>query len=368
MNRIYSLYFQQIPIRRTPADEHLHLLNAKEIRAIRRLEWWIVGLSAVIGTNGVLLLYLPQYFFPAWFPISHFTIPWLDFPFDISIIGTIYGSGLAFVEVWLLYLLNLYGAHEIAVTTGFLDRQTKADTNRTNTLLQIGLEKKDKQILRYGIDPYQGLPKRSVLLISLFFSMKATLSNVLVKIFLRRILGRYAVREVMDLAGIPVFAFWNAIATRVVLREARVVIMGQNLIERLLERLDNQQDMSVEAKGLIYDTLQYIAICKRDYHRNHYYLTHRLLTHLNISAKAKHILSKNYVEQLSSAPVEVANLCRLIIVFGLVLDGELSWREKQRIAVLNKKHLLTEKFNQIQRYKNDFLNGRGLETVINKYL
>ncbi|MFN8353081.1 MAG: hypothetical protein U0Y10_01430 [Spirosomataceae bacterium] len=366
MKRIFSLIFKKLPIRHTAADADLHLLNTQEIRSVRQHEKAAIILAAVIGMNGVLLLYLPQYWHPDWFPISHFKV--LGFVLDISIGATIYGVLLSSIEVYLLYILNLYCAHEIAVVTGFIDKDSINDVSKTNTLLDISLEKKNKDILRYGIDPYQGLSKQAIFLMGALFSLKAALSNVAVKLLLSRLLGRYAVREVLDLAGIPIFAFWNAVAVRVVLREARVVIMGQNLIERLLQRIPADLHLSETDHELLYDTLQFIAISKRDYHRNHYYLTYRILEQYQIAPKQKHVLSDDYFDHLHQAPPAVANLCKMLILTGFMLDGSLSTRERNRLQLLHRRQVLDETFAQLRKWTHNFFNGKGIEPLMDKYL
>jgi hypothetical protein len=368
VNRLFALYFQQLPVRQVTADADLHLLNEREVKVIKQLETKSIVAAALIGAVGVLLLYLPQYYWPKWFLVQTITIPFFPaLSVELSVAATVYGIVLVFVEVWLLYLVNLYGAHQIAVAMGLLTSQTKANHPLGAELLQIGLEQKSRAILRYGLDPYQGLSKRSVWLITLLFGLKATLSNVVVKLLLRRVLGRFAVREVMDLAGIPVFAFWNAAATRIVLREARVVIMGQHLIEQVLIRI-GRPPLSGADQTLVYDTLQFIAVSKRDFHRNHHYLTERLLTHLGIVAEAYHPLPEDFFDKLKSAPAQVADLCRIIILLGFVLDGELSWRERRRLHELNQEGILKESLSEVTLSKDDFYNGRGLAVWLNRYL
>lgn len=187
-----------------------------------------------------------------------------------------YSVVLVIIEIILLTLLNIWCAHEIAVATGFLTYENKKSTDKRTLLLDIGLEKKNKQILTYGIDPLQGINKKALLAWNFFFILKATLSNMLFKILIQRLLGRYAVKAVQDFAGIPVFAGWNAYGTRVILKEARVIIMGQNLIEVVVAAIRKDQQPTPYFKDLLYDTLQYIAISKRDFHQNHFILTKNL--------------------------------------------------------------------------------------------
>jgi hypothetical protein len=223
----------------------------------------------------------------------------------------------------------------------------------------------------FGIDPYQGMKISQVWMINLFIALKATLSNMVVKILVRRVLGRYAVREVLDLLGIPIFAFWNIMATRNILREARVMIMGQNLIDFIVptfEKIALKIKDVPETKPLIYDTLQFIAVSKRDYHANHAYLTAKILPIFGIAIEEKHLIPNDYDLRLAAAEPTLKRFCQLLIIIGLLLDGQISWRERQRINTFHKNSIIELSVNELIALKNDFLEGSGITTSINKFM
>ena len=89
------------------------------------------------------------------------------------------------------------------------------------------------------------------------------------------------------MASIPVFAFWNAIGTYYVLKEVRIVIMGQNLIDRVGAVMNNPITAIKIDHEILYKTLQYIAISKRDYHYNHYFLTKNLFELFQLKESSK---------------------------------------------------------------------------------
>jgi hypothetical protein len=347
-------------------------LNEDEIGRIRRQENLAIFWSAFIGMLGVLVLYLPQYFFPQYFPDTEITLPIVG-KIQFPVISTLFGIPLVFLEIYALTLLNIHSVHLIAAATGFINSKDKYSEEKRAKLLGISTEEKDKSLLNYGIDPLQGMAKFQIFAITALFALKATLSNLVMKIIVRRVLGRYAVREVLDMLGIPIFAFWNAMATRTVLREARVVIMGQNMIDNILVNISSNDELkssmqSIDNQTILYDTLQFIAISKRDFHANHIYLTHHILNVFRVTIKEKHLLSKDYFHNLNNAPKAVQNLCKFIIILGFLLDGSFSFREIKRLKILNKEEILSENITKVRDYKNDFLNGKGLESLEKQYL
>jgi hypothetical protein len=152
-----------------------------------------------------------------------------------------------------------------------------------------------------------------------------------------------------------------------VLREARVIIMGQAIIESLVRSLPLSQ-LPANGQIMLYDTLQYIAIGKRDYHQNHDMLTERLMQRFEIPIEKSHYVSANYLELLSHRHDVAARLCRLVLVLGYILDGRVSRRERLQIERLNRLGILDERYEDVQRFCTDFVRGAGVERLIQHYL
>ncbi len=273
--------------------------------------------------------------------------------------------GQDWVELYLLVLLNIAGVHEIAVATSFIDAQTKKE--KGEALLHVGLEKKNNQASRYGIDPFQGLNKWALFLFTLLMRLKGWVGNQIVRYLLRLLLGRYAVRALLDFSGMPIYMVINALSTRKVLREAKVIIMGQALIGLFLQRLPGRE-LSHPEKVLLYDTLQYIAMSKRDFHQNHYLLTKSLLEYFHVSVEDEHQLPDDYLERLRSAPDSIRALCKISIILGFILDGQFSSRERLRVRRLNNLGIIRESYTDIKRYSREFLNGAGIDSWSESYL
>ena len=362
----YNWFYRVLPVKKVNTDQELFLLNDNEIKLIRQKEHFAVWAAAFFGAMGVILLYLPQYVAPHWFPVTPLTL--FGKTFQLPIIAILYSVMLVYIEILLLTFLNIYCIHAIAVATGFLNQVNKKDKEKRRLMMNVGLEKKDKSLLQYGIDPLQGLNKKGLLIWNFLLTLKATLSNMLFKFIIQRLLGRYAIRAVQDFAGVPIFAAWNAWGTRTVLRQARVVIMGQNLVIMLGRRIRTDQEPSAEFKDLLYDTLQYIAVSKRDFHQNHSVLTKKLFDIYNIAPRENHWLEDGYLEKLKAAPQAQREVCLLLIIVGFILDGNISIRERLKINELQREKLLDLKDKEILRYHKDFLTGKGIEGLIAKYI
>jgi hypothetical protein len=365
MRNHFDLFYQKLPLRNVGADDQLHLLNDREIAHIRRSQRLITAVAALLSVIGFLSYYLPVYRYPLLFPSIKLAIPFIGAEIRLPWAELLWCMALMSIEIYLLTLLNIIGAHQIAIATGFISKATKPE--RADAVLQIGLEKKTTEVNRYGIDPFQDLDKRLLFIFNSILMFKGWFANQALRFLVRLLLGRYAVRALLDFAGMPIYMAINAYSVHAVMREARVNIMGRTMIELLIARLP-RREISAAEKDLIYDSLQFIAICKRDFHYNHYLLTKSLLELFYIPSEEYHRLPYDYAERLKQAPAATAALCQLIILLGFMLDGRISWRERLRLRHMNRLGVLKESYADLKRYARDFLNGAGVDSWSEKYL
>jgi hypothetical protein len=365
MTGLSERFFNRLPVRRLSTDGQLHLLDRQEIRRLRLIQSTVMAIAATFSVLGFLAYYLPIYWCPQWFPAAQVSLPFLNAPLRLAWGECLWGIALALLELWALVFLNLASVHEIAVTTGFLHADNKAE--KGESLVKIGLEIRSPDVRRYGIDPFQGLNIWLLFLFNLVFRLKGWLGNKAIRFLTRVLLGRYAVRSLLDFSGMPLYMAINAYAAYTVMREAKVIILGQAAVGLLLLRLPEVALSSAE-QGLLYDTLQYIAICKRDFHANHYLLTKGLLDHFHIPPKPYHRLSEDYLDKVQGARPGVQALCRLVILLGFILDGHLSWRERWKLRRLKERHVLAEGDREAKRCLRDFVNGAGISSWSDAYV
>src|SRR5262245_26095352 len=365
MGNHFDRFYQKLPARNTGADKQLHLLNQAEIKGLHQRQRLVMAMAALFSVIGFLSYYLPVYRFPHLFPSIKMAFPLIGAAIRLPWAELSWCVALTSIELYLLTLLNIFGAHEIAVATGFIAGAMKPE--RADAILRIGLEKKTTEVSRYGIDPFQGVDKRLLFFFNAVLRLKGWFANQVIRFLVRLLLGRYAVRAVLDFGGLPIYLAIIAYSDYAVLREARVLIMGQTLINLLIARLP-RRELSAAEKELLYDTLQYVAVCKRDFHQNHYLLTRALLEFFGVPAENYHRLPDDYAERLKQAPAASAALCRLIILLGFILDGRVSWRERLRLRQMNRLGVLKEGHADLKRYARDFLNGAGVDSWSEAYL
>jgi hypothetical protein len=354
MDRLAANYLSNRKPVGNDADEP-YLLNETEISVIRKTRREILIIAAVLGVLGVLFLYLPQYFFPTLFPDT--IIHLFGKPYAFPIITSVYGIILVFAEIYALTFFNLRAVRIISGVCQFPYKQDPEYDKHIRALASAALEKEDKDILLFGINPYFGLPKLSYTLFFILNKLKATLSNVLLKILIKRVLGRFALREITDLAGIPIYAFWNAWASHLVIKEATIRIMAPLTIRQFVTNLHKRYDTNPSFKEMIVETLQFIAILKRRFNYSHFLLTEELFRQFAIE---KETPAGDFLQKITDCSPEVRHGLQQLIVFGVLIDGSLSRAEKKRLQLLEEKGLLPMSMDAIVQLEKDYVQGRGL--------
>ncbi|GAB3029563.1 LBF_2804 family protein [Spirosoma pulveris] len=338
-----------------PADEP-YVLNPVESRVIRRTKIVTLTMASFLGVMGVLLLYGPQYMWPYLFTNTTFRL--FGNVFALPLVTIFYGLLLVYLEVYLLVALNLRGVKMIMHVCQFPNAHDAQYERHLQALAKAALEKTNRGVLRLGISPYLNMPRWGLTLFFLINTAKAALSSVALKFFIKRFFGQYALRQVTELAGMPIYAFWNAWASWHVLHEAQVRVMAPTTIREFVHELHEEWGKNDEFSPLILEALQYVSILKRQYNYAHFLLTETLIDRFALQADMP--ISDNFLEKLAKAPASVQRSLERLLVFGVLVDGKLSYLEKRRLGELRKHGFLTYSVVEIKRIGDDYNMGRGL--------
>lgn len=315
--------------------------------------------AAIAGALAVILCYVPYHLFgPNVFQITPVWIPIYGDYIELEISFLVFSIALLIAEIAFLTINNIRMVNKIAHVCEFPDeRDPFADLN-IQSLIATSFEKKINAQKDIGINPFSGLSKMSLFLYTAFNLAKAALTNFMFKILVRRILGRYAIRLVVDLAGIPIYAFWNAYATRKVAREAKTRILANPLIIDFTTHLLQEQKENLEFKRELYHLLEYIAITKRQYNVNHYVLAISLLKAFEIPIEYNRVFDKETLHRIEkSSELTKIGFSKLMLV-GLALDGAISEKEMLYIYQWQKKNIYIFSIEDSVFYAKEFYNGK----------
>jgi len=347
------------------AGEELFLLSEKEIAALKKIRTQTYLKAILAGSLGVILLYVPYHLWgDVLFPTTIVSLPYLADPLALQIEFLIFSVVLVVVEIIYLTRLNIKSVSAIAEACGCPSKHDPNFEDNVHALIAVGLEKKQKELAAIGINPYEGLSKWSVVLYQVALKLKAALSGFLVKLLVTKVLGRYALRMIVDLAGIPVYAFWNAWGTRTIMNEARVRVMAPPLINKFTQNLYDEFKENVQFRSAIYNTLQAISTSKRSFHYNHFLLATSILNKFGIPVSTAPQYEENFLENVPKFDADVERAIAKLLLFGIMIDGRLSMREKRALQNLRELNVMPYSEEQVKRWTKDYFEGRGLEEFL----
>jgi len=343
------------------------ILKAKEIRKrVKAIRIRIITISALYGTLGVLFLFLPQYFSPSLFPKHLFKIPIINYTFSLSISELIYGVFLTALEIWLLALTDFRSVSRIAAVYDFEpDNEQKNKAEETLELVNICLGKDKQKMKEVGINPLQKTSKTSIVLLLILYRAKAFLSRFIVRFIIKKILGRLAVRAVLDMLGIPIYAFWNAFAASEIMRKANMRMHAHKLMYQTGAWFHERFSENSEFKNLVYDTLQYIAIEKKSFYPTDYLFVKHFLQIFEVPIVKEHILSDNYIAKIKSSSNEIKDAMAKFIIIGFLIDGKLGSLEIRALNQLKDEGIVPWKISQIKIWMKEYLLGHGFWEMLN---
>jgi len=338
-----------------PTDEP-YVLNDLESRVIRRTKTATLVVAAFLGILGVTLLYLPQQIWPVFFSDTPITIS--GSVYELPLITILYGALLVYIEVNLLLAINRWGVKLIMHVCQFPRNHDAQYDRHLRALANAALEESNKGIIRFGVDPYLHLPRWGVTFFLLLNLAKAALSELAIKTMLTQVAGRYVFRQMTDFVGAPFYAFWNAWASWRVFHEAQIRIMAPTTIREFVNELYDEWGKDDQFRSLILEALHYTGILKRQYNYANFLLTETLTD--RFALKTTDTLTGHFAERLAASPATVRLSIERLLVFGVLIDGKLSWTDRKRLKILRRKGVFTQDMQDIEQLSREYNAGRGL--------
>ena len=335
-------------------ERHGYTLNALQKKQLKDLQLKIYLVAGLIGACAVMIVIFP-FHFTHLLDIQHFDL--FGYQFDFELYYTIYAVVMIFPEIWLLNMLNIYAVRRICEIYKYPSASQTDYGEQVALLTEAGLEMPAKHMKLLEIDPYIGLTKFSYYALLIGTKLKATLSNVLMKFLVRRLLGRYALRIITDLAGIPIFAFWNAWSSRQVMKEAQMRIVATAVTKDFMKEFSSEELEQIKER--LAKLFHFIAQQKRQYNFALYsFMKETLLLFPDLSLKYDQEVK---VDELFGPSPEENRLVARLLIFGLIVDGTLSVKERLAIRKIAKEAWFPVSMDEMERILKSYVNGEGMK-------
>lgn len=106
-----------------------------------------------------------------------------------------------------------------------------------NSLMAEALELGHPSYVRFGIDPMRGSSKAVLAVLGALYAARGGLTKFLLKIVLKRVVTRSAVKGALGLVSLPVVGFWNAVLAFSIMKNVRCVLLGRCAVPSVADAL-----------------------------------------------------------------------------------------------------------------------------------
>lgn len=348
-------YLRQALAMHHPADEP-YVLNDTESRVIWRAKVITLTITGLLGVLGPLLFYWPQYSWPNLFEPT--TVFVSGSAFNLPLVTILYGLLLIYTETNLLLVFNQWGVQMIMDVCNFPHTHDAQYGQHVQAMADTAHKKSFGGFLHFSLDPYLMLPRWGLPLFFLLATVKAFFSALALKFALRTLFVADATSQAINMAGVPLYAFWNIWASWQVLHETQVRIMAPATIRGFISELHDEWGHHDQFKPLLLETLHFMGVLNRQHNYTHYLLTETLINRFSLLPDTR--LTGQFPKHMIDTPPNVHQSLQRLAVFCALIDGRLSGFEKKRLHSLRRRGILTHSASEVRQLGVDFNRGKGL--------
>lgn len=337
-------------------NARIHRLSAAELDEVRRIRRRVIGLAAAAGalSGGILgaaeiMLYGRLVEGTA---ASGWQLPYWSSYLAAAVI-------VSAVELLAMYWAILRGVARIGSIAGLRLSGRDVEEVITLGLSRAALDLPNPRTPIHGIDPYARVPRWKLALLSITYRMKIGATTFAVRLLLRRIVGRAAVRFASAIAAIPVFAIWNALIAMWIVKEARIRAGGPIAVQELAATMAAcRGDLDDESRRAIAAAAGESIVCAGDAHPNFVLLVSRLLDELKVPREALAEWSATR-DRLPRLRPQAQDLLLTTLTAATMLGGN---RRSQRRLLAEAHRACGRPFDPeaLRRSMNLFVDGQGL--------
>lgn len=357
MARVGRRYFEarSTKVRVLTSGDAAHVLNAQERRALKAVERGAIVRAMIAGalSGGACAaaeVYADLHF--AADPLTYWTLLG---------VATVVASVL---EIGFIYWDTLRSVHELARVAGlelFGKDRGSSDEALVDALARAALELPNPVDLSVRVNPHREAKRWRLLLVSLAYKAKIGVTNFLLKLLIRRLLSRAALRSFLPFVALPVTAVWNGVVTWLVLREARIRAMGPSAIDELVDHVfDDAPPVSAAGRLSAARAVASAIVRTQDLHPN----LVRLLR--SVERRAGEVGPEElddvglFLSGLRGLPPGELRVSLQLLAIACVVDGRFSSRERQLWTDARAAAGRAVELEKVQRLLEAFVAGEGI--------
>lgn len=273
------------------------------------------------------------------------------FILGITLIATI-------LEVTFIYVDALRSAAAMARLAGLqLMPLTKERAFVVESVVRSALEGGHPTTEAQGVNPLRDSSRARILFALLLWKGKTGITTFLIKLFVKRVLGRIVAKSALPLVVIPVTAVWNALVSWAVMTEIYICLVGPGFAVKICELYLNGVPSTAMFRRMMLRAVGVSIVEQKCRHPNTEimltYLRFRLGTQDEFQTDNKEL----FLEELHLLPTQHKLIVIRVLTFGLMMDGKFSSGERKFISSILKTHDFPTNTEPIERIGDYLMTG-----------
>jgi hypothetical protein len=242
------------------------------------------------------------------------------------------------IEFYLLFIITIKAVHEVSEVINIhshkKDFLKNGPFNITSILARAALELPDPEMQILGIDPFEKVSKKNLLILGLLYKLKITLTNFIGKFILSNTIGKTIAGVSINYIALPVECFWNGVVLKRVVDEARLRLFGFALSNHIADNVlhDHLIDqLSPEAKIGCIRAIGNAVVMAQNYHPNMIVLLLRFQHLLHINQDYKYDEWNLFLDTLKKVSKRERDFLLDLFTIAASFDGKISKLEANNI-------------------------------------
>ena len=245
------------------------------------------------------------------------------------------------IEFYLLFVIALKAVYEVsdiinmhAIPKDFLNTGV---FGVKNILARTALELPDPELKILGIDPFERISKKNLLVLGLLYKAKIFLTNFLLKYSLKFSVGQTLLGVPILYEALPVEAFWNGVVLKRVVHEARLRLFGYALANHIADNVIHEkllEQLSPEARVGCMRAIGNAVVMAQNYHPNMIILLLQFQKLLNINDENKYDDWDLFLETLQQVTENERNFLLDLFTVSVAFDGKISALESKNLRAV----------------------------------
>jgi hypothetical protein len=365
-------YFRELSRAHGPVDagDGVHFLNPDERAALRRIERGAIVRAAAAGALSTIVAAVAEVLaHPLLGPEpDHATLEQ-----NVRFWGIVAGATVlaSIIEILYLYWDGLRAVHALSRAAGLdLFPDQDDDAALAGAMARAALELPNPTGRRHGVDPWREASRLRLVIASIVYKLKISVTNFAVKALVRRMLGRAAVRTWLPFVAVPITAAWNGVVCWLVMREARIRAMGPSAAHEMITlAFATLPDAGDDARRAAVRAVASSIVRTEDMHPNLAAVLREVIARAPPADGDVDLdLPSLFLTRLAElTPPEQRFVLRVLAVASII-DGRLTRAEKALLVDARTVCGLSPDLASVERLRNAFLAGdpidpRRIETL-----